>query len=1058
MSLQAAHRLLGWPIPGRILSPSGAGPAMLARLAKQKLESAIRRIPGCEHAQVGILVDNPEGANSQAPLAVVVEFNRPIPDEVFREVHRLGWNFARSPLLITADPVALRSWSCCEPPGTDGDLLGSAEIPEGRLDLGGPTAGQAHAAHMLSWLSLVSGDLFRGPAAAHYFNRNNAADRLLLENLREVRRQLHNGDEETERPPLDYGIIHALLARLMFLQFLADRRDADGHAALSPDFFVQRHQDGTLTRTYTSIAEILSTKTDTYRLFRWLNGKFNGDLFPTEAEQRAEERSVTAKHLRFLADFIGGDVQLRGGQQFLWRQYSFDVIPLEFISSIYEEFIRNGEAQPGKGVVYTPGHLVDFMLDSVLPWDGEGWDMKVLDPACGSGIFLVKVYQRLIHRWKLANPDKRPSASFLRHILERCLYGIDTQEEAVRVASFSLYLAMCDEIDPKWYWTQVRFPRLRSNTINCHDFFEDGPTLTERHKLRKFDLVVGNPPWGQEGSIPDAVSAWVEREQERRPENDRRSWKASYVSIGPLFLPRAAEVVKPEGSVSLMQSSAVLLNDVGTARELRARLFTEFVIEEVVNLAPLRYILFSNASKATSPPAIITMRLPRKNEPAGEFIYMCPKPARTVEDEYRLLIGPYDTHTVHTKELISGRNVLTTLLWGGRRDLALLSKLGALPTLQGKRDKGDVATREGVIRGNRQKEQAAIVGRKMLETPNFPESVFLTLDPETLPTNNDARTDSRASTNFDAFAPPQLLIKQSWVRANRRFRAVRVSPPGKQGVLCSQAYVSVRANPENERLLDAACLTYNSNFALYWLYLTNHRLASFIAEATVKDLLQVPLPMLTEQGDGLLAVRGFAEVDERVRLALGLQDADWALISDFFTYTLPDFKQLPDAPGGRATGREHGGDELPRYCDYLLHVLDAAFGESERFSATIFREDGPERLAIRLVAIHLDPMDNERIRNERIASPLLFQRLQELEEVLRAKPPTSGGITFQRVARAYSHYVSGRRRVPTLYIIKPDQARYWTACAGMRDADEAFNEIMLWEESEGGDAAVREGA
>jgi hypothetical protein len=48
--------------------------------------------------------------------------------------------------------------------------------------------------------------------------------------------------------------------------------------------------------------------------------------------------------------------------------------------------------------------------------------------------------------------------------------------------------------------------------------------------------------------------------------------------------------------------------------------------------------------------------------------------------------------------------------------------------------------------------------------------------------------------------------------------------------------------------------------------------------------------------------------------------------------------------------------------------------------------------------------------------------------------------------------------VPTLYLIKPDQARYWTASAGMRDADEAFNEILLWEEPEGGNATVREGA
>src|SRR5262249_1752671 len=146
---------------------------------------------------------------------------------------------------------------------------------------------------------------------------------------------------------------------------------------------------------------------------------------------------------------------------------------------------------------------------------------------------------------------------------------------------------------------------------------------------------------------------------------------------------------------------------------------------------------------------------------------------------YRLLVSPYDVHTVRTKEVLSGRNVLTTLLWGSRRDLALLAKLAILPTLQGKKDEGAVTTQQGVIRGDRQKEQAAIGGRKLLDTPNFPDRVFLTLDPATLPTNTDPRTHSRDSTNFDAFAPPQLLIKLGWMRTNGRFRAVRVHPARK---------------------------------------------------------------------------------------------------------------------------------------------------------------------------------------------------------------------------------------------------------------------------------------
>ena len=195
-----------------------------------------------------------------------------------------------------------------------------------------------------------------------------------------------------------------------------------------------------------------------------------------------------------------------------------------------------------------------------------------------------------------------------------------------------------------------------------------------------------------------------------------------------------------------------------------------------------------------------------------------------------------------------------------------------------------------------------------------------------------------------------------------------------------------------------------------------------------------------------------------MRRALGLQDADWALINDFHTYTLPEFKQLPDAPGARPTQRGEHSDELTRFCDYFLQVLGAAFAEDRRFSATIFSEEGPERLAVRLAAIHRSQVGQDRIRHESIASPELFRRLRNLEEVVRAKPAEGEGIAFQRSARVYSHYRFGRRRVPTLYIINPDHARYWTASAGMRDADEAFNEIMLWDRVAVGGNAKQEGA
>src|SRR5262249_35912369 len=149
----------------------------------------------------------------------------------------------------------------------------------------------------------------------------------------------------------------------------------------------------------------------------------NGDLFPGKDEQsdaereaywQAEKDAVQPNHLKELADLVSGSIDTQDRQLRLWPQYSFDTIPLEFISSVYEEFLN--EDRDRNKAYYTPPHLVDYILDAVLPWDGDRWNLRILDPCCGSGIFLVKAFQRLIHRWRRAH-GRSPLVSDLKPIL-----------------------------------------------------------------------------------------------------------------------------------------------------------------------------------------------------------------------------------------------------------------------------------------------------------------------------------------------------------------------------------------------------------------------------------------------------------------------------------------------------------------------------------------------------------------------------------------------------------------------------------------------------------------
>ncbi|MGV2388702.1 MAG UNVERIFIED_CONTAM: hypothetical protein LVR29_11520 [Microcystis novacekii LVE1205-3] len=113
------------------------------------------------------------------------------------------------------------------------------------------------------------------------------ADQMLLKNLKDVRQQLQeNGwDDET---------IHDLLARIIFIQFLFQKQDSNGTSALNEKILQNLHGQGTLSQAYKELPKILQHFDDTYNLFRWLNNKFNGDLFPGKGETEEEQRSRMA--------------------------------------------------------------------------------------------------------------------------------------------------------------------------------------------------------------------------------------------------------------------------------------------------------------------------------------------------------------------------------------------------------------------------------------------------------------------------------------------------------------------------------------------------------------------------------------------------------------------------------------------------------------------------------------------------------------------------------------------------------------------------------------------
>src|SRR5271157_4833033 len=190
---------------------------------------------------------------------------------------------------------------------------------------------------------------------------------------------------------------------------------------------------------------VLQNKEFTYALFEQLADDFNGDTFPIEVGER---ECIQQEHLDKLRGFLMGSTSAQ--QELFFFAYRFNVIPIELISTIYEEFYneRTGKDR-NQGSHYTPPALVEFVLAHTLTPDVLAKKPRVLDPACGSGIFLVESFRRMVrYLWK-EQGNNRVTRLQLRRILRDQIAGIDINEEAVRVAAFSLYLAFLHYQKPR---------------------------------------------------------------------------------------------------------------------------------------------------------------------------------------------------------------------------------------------------------------------------------------------------------------------------------------------------------------------------------------------------------------------------------------------------------------------------------------------------------------------------------------------------------------------------------------------------------------------------------
>jgi type I restriction-modification system DNA methylase subunit len=343
--------------------------------------------------------------------------------------------------------------------------------------------------------------------------------------------------------------------------------------------------------------------------------KYNSGLFHfTDERDRAEAPDKLTPNLKV------DDGRLKAIFKRLYypeSPYKFSHFPADILGHVYEQFLgqvirltsghharieQKPEVKKAGGVYYTPTYVVDFIVKRTVGKVLEGKTpravgrIRIVDPACGSGSFLLGAYQYLMnwHRdwylqdgadknvkflFKTEGGDWRLTTSEKKRILLNSIYGVDIDAQAVEVTKLSLLLKVLEGENDQTLGNTLRLFHERAlpdlgNNVKCgnsligSDFYLHQQLLLiddeERFRINVFDwsgsdgfqsimktggfdVVIGNPPWGGD------IDKELEYFHDRFPATTK-----DHTDSFKLFIEAGIRLAKNGGIVSMIVPSTIL--------------------------------------------------------------------------------------------------------------------------------------------------------------------------------------------------------------------------------------------------------------------------------------------------------------------------------------------------------------------------------------------------------------------------------------------------------------------------------------------------------------------
>lgn len=478
----------------------------------------------------------------------------------------------------------------------------------------------------------------------------------------------------------------ALTGRALFLRYLIGRK------------IVLPNHLSKIAPSAASLDACMSTDVVLAETNHWLDNTFNGDLLalPT-TDYIAYFRQLVRQHgqavTQPLCAILTLDTAIEPGvsqRQLEWGDLDFDHLPIGLLSETYEELIHRFDqsARHATSVYYTPYHIAEYMVEEAFHELPTGSKARLLDPACGAGVFLVAGLRKLVEL-RFRETGERPSREQIRDILHHQLAGFDTNGHARTLAALALYLTAL-ELDPHPAPVEaLRFKKLEGSTLI--DVADPGSQADEMvpmagslgdHVFDRyrdvFDVVIGNPPWTSLTAKYDAIDRiFTQRCREVAAQRGLDKIATNYHNPDRVpdlpFVWGAMAWAKPGGRIALALAGRWLFKQSLKGIAARNALFEALKVTGILNGAALRQ---TQVWPSVDQPFCLLFADNDLPVPDQQFIFVSPHYEPDLNGKGLLRADASDASPVAFDLVMSNQAALKTLFRGTVLDVSIVSRIG----------------------------------------------------------------------------------------------------------------------------------------------------------------------------------------------------------------------------------------------------------------------------------------------------------------------------------------------------------------------------------------------